>query len=206
MQEFNVTVPIGSIYENRFSKPSPKELGHPMSKSGNEKLVEFVAYCVNPNHFHFILEQVADRGIEKFMQRLGNGYTKYFNGKYKRSGVLFQGKYKSIHVGTNEYLLRLSAYVNLNDRVHFIPLGHPMSKSSWEEYMGSQSKNDTEAKIGFCKKDIVLGQFSTALEYQRFANEAIMQTMQNRAELEYIEYNQISPVDTASLGHRMSKF
>lgn len=184
MDEFNSVEPIGSIYENSFTK-----LGHPMSKlreqsRKKEKLVEFVAYCVNPNHFHFILEQIADRGIEKFMQRFGNGYTKYFNGKHKRSGVLFQGKYKSIHVSTNEYLLRLSAYVNLNDRVHGISqLGHRMSKSSWGEYVFN--KKDTNH---FCKKAVVLEQFSSPRAYAKFAEEALELILHNRAELKNVEY------------------
>ncbi len=190
MEEFNSVEPIGSIYESSFNKISKvPQLGHPMSKlrdcsRNKEKLVEFVAYCVNPNHFHFILEQITERGIEKFMQRFGNGYTKYFNGKYKRSGVLFQGKYKSIHVATNEYLLRLSAYVNLNDRVHNIPqLGHRMSKSSWDEYViGENAVNH------FCKKDIVLEQFNSPHVYKEFAEEALELILHNRAELKNIEY------------------
>ena len=62
-----------------------------------DKLVNFVCYCVNPNHYHFLLEQAVDNGIEKFMQRLGNGYTKFFNNKYLRNGSLFQGGYKSVY-------------------------------------------------------------------------------------------------------------
>ena len=95
MDEFNSVTPIGSIYENSFNK---NKLGHSMSKQGagarkkKDKLVNFVCYCVNPNHYHFLLEQVFDNGIEKFMQRLGNGYTKFFNNKYLRSGSLFQGE------------------------------------------------------------------------------------------------------------------
>ena len=94
MDEFNTVNPIGSIYENFFAK----KLGHRVSK--NKKLVNIVTYCVNPNHFHFILSQVSDRGIEKFMQRLNMGYAKYFNNKYKRDGVLFQGNFKAVHIDT----------------------------------------------------------------------------------------------------------
>ena len=107
MREFNTENPIGSLYENQFVK---KKLG-----DSSSKLVQFVAYCLNPNHYHFILTPLVDKGIEKFMQRLGTGYTMYFNEKDKRSGSLFQGKFKSKHIHSNEYLLRVSAYVNLNN-------------------------------------------------------------------------------------------
>ena len=147
MQEFNCVEPIGSIFENSYLKRRQLELGHPMSKF---QLVEFVAYCLNPNHYHFLIKQTADKGIEKFMQRVGNGYTKYFNNKHKRNGVLFQGKFKSEHIDSNDYLLHASVYVNLNN--NFRGETPTLSKSSWDEYVGSPP-----TKI--CKTDIVLEQF-----------------------------------------------
>lgn len=161
IEEFNTLSPIGSIYENSFKKNN--QLGHSVSKC--ENLVEFVAYCLNQNHYHFILKQVADRGIEKFMHRLGMGYAKYFNEKNERSGALFQGPYKAIHVSTNEYLLHLSAYVNLNDKVH--KLGHRVSKSSLEEYLGEKSVG------GFCNKDIIINQFNNIDQYKKFAESSL---------------------------------
>ncbi len=157
MIEFNSTEPIGSIFENSFNKSS---LGRQASKS---KLVDFICFCLNPNHYHFILKQVVDKGIEKFMHRIGTGYSKYFNNKYNCNGSLFQGKFKAIHIDSNEYLLHLSAYVNLNDRIHL--LGSKASKSSWEEY-------DT-GREGFCEKNIVLSQFKNIEEYKNFAQESI---------------------------------
>ena len=82
------------------------------------------------------------------MQRLGTGYTKYFNGRYKRTGSLFQGVFKSSHIDSNEYLLHSSVYVNLNDRVHKI--GDGLSRSSWNEYIGKSPSN-------FCKKILFSG-------------------------------------------------
>ena len=107
---FNQVDPIGSLYEYSFKKEEVNKIKEP--------LVVIVAYCLNQNHFHFILTPISDGGIQKFMHRLGTGYTMFFNEKYKRSGSLFQGRYKAVHIETNEYLIHLSAYVNLNDRVH----------------------------------------------------------------------------------------
>ena len=111
MKEFNTLDPIGSLYELSFEE---RKLGGSTSKP----LVNFICYCLNPNHYHFLLEQVVEKGIEKFMQRLGTGYTLYFNTRHKRSGALFQGRFKSKHVESNDYLLRLSSYINLNSHVH----------------------------------------------------------------------------------------
>lgn len=171
MQEFNTIEPIGSIYENRFHK----------NKLGNSvpKLVDFICYCLNPNHYHFILQQVADKGVEKFMHKLGLGYTNFFNKKYKRSGALFQGKFKAVHINSNEYLLHVSAYVNLNYKVHNLKkFGGRTSKlwqSSWEEYVNGEK--------GICKKDIILDQFGNAEEYRKFAQDALHR-IRERKEIE----------------------
>lgn len=178
LDEFNTLNPIGSIYENSFVK----KLGSRTSKSEENTLVSLVAHCANPNHFHLILKQEAENGIEKLMQRVGTGYTKYINNKHKRSGALFQGKYKSVHIDSNEYLLHLSAYVNLNDRVH--QLGSPTSKlvrsrSSWEEYTNEDIK-------GICEKDIILEQFRDAHEYKEFALSSLESIIKRKEELKDI--------------------
>lgn len=169
IEEFNNTTPIGSIYENSFRK---KQLGSRASKSG--KLVSIICYCINPNHFHFLLRQLEDDGISKFMHRFGTGYTKHFNKKYERSGALFQGAFKAVHIDTNEYLLHLSAYINLNDRVH--RLGSSASKSSWDEYIGEEG--------GRCDTDIVLNQFENSSEYRSFAEKVLDFTLEKRADVE----------------------
>ena len=164
LQEFNTLDPIGSIYEHSFIKKEDL-LGSSTPKS--EKLVEIITYCLNPNQFHILLKQTSEEGISKFMQRVGTGYTNYFNKKYERSGSLFQGRFKAIHVDTNEYLLHLSVYVNLNDQVH--KLGSSTSKSSWEEYVGRIRKRET----GICQKRVVLGQFKSIEEYKVFAQNTL---------------------------------
>ena len=122
MEEFNAAKPIGSIFENSFRKREV-QLGRGASKlKKRDKLVDFICYCLNQNHYHFLLKQVADKGIEKFMHRLCTGFSKYFNIKHQRSGALFQGPFKAVHVDTNEYLLHASAYINLNNRVHRLHL------------------------------------------------------------------------------------
>ncbi len=162
MSNFNVVEPIGSIYEHSFN-----QLGSSAPKS--KKLVNFIAYCLNQNHYHFILEPLVDDGVQKFMHRLSTGYTNYFNEKYKRNGSLFQGKYKAIHVKSNSYLLHLSVYVNLNFRVHKNLNKEWMKKlpiSSFKEYIEKTSKS-------FCKKEIILGQFKNKSEYKYFCDETL---------------------------------
>ncbi|MFA6159777.1 MAG: transposase [Parcubacteria group bacterium] len=141
-----------------------------------EPLVEIIAYCLNPNHYHFILKQIEDSGIERFMHKIGTSYTKYFNKKNKRSGVLFQGVFKSVHIDSNEYLLYLSAYVNKNNFIHDYNKDDNWSYSSLLDYLG-------EEKSGLVKMNAVLGQFKNVNEYKEFLKNNALH-MKERKEME----------------------
>ena len=153
MREFNTLEPIGSIYEKTLLKI---KFG-----SSTPKLVDVICYCLNPNHFHLILEQVEKNGISELMKRLGGGYTKYFNYHYKRSGALFQGKFKSVRIRTNAHLLYLSAYVNRNYFIHGYGNDSDWRYSSFLDY----TKRD---KSEICEMSVVLDKFKNKREYQDF--------------------------------------
>lgn len=173
LDDFNSEEPIGSIYEKSF-KTENNQLGSQASK-----LVNIIAYCLNPNHFHLVLEQVTDNGVTKFMHRQGTGYVKYFNEKYKLSGSLFQGPFKAIHVDSNEYLLHLSAYVNLNKEAHGWRYNDGLvpSMSSWDEYVNKYKTGN------LCSTDIILSQFKGPDEYKKFALDSL-ETIRARKEMQ----------------------
>lgn len=165
--EFNTVSPTGGLHQISFKR---KNLPLSVPNAKSENLVEIIGYCINKNHYHFILKQLIDNGISKFMQKLGQGYAMYFNEKYKRNGTLFQGRFKSSHISSNEYLLHLSVYVNLNYEVH--KLSVPNAKSSWREYV--------EGLNGLCEKNIILSQFNNADQYKIFAENALSSILQRR--------------------------
>ncbi len=115
--EFNKTEVVGSIRNIRKNKTESKAL----SKLSGEPLVAIVVYCFNPNHFHFVLRQLVDGGIAKFMQKLQGGYTYYFNVKNSRTGSLFQGTFKSQLMNNENYFNKILGYTNKNYQVHNIP-------------------------------------------------------------------------------------
>ena len=73
-----------------------------------------IAYCLMPNHYHFLVRPEEDGASSRFIQRLFNSYTQAFNKQHKRSGTLFEGRAKSILVDTDEYVLYLCRYIHLN--------------------------------------------------------------------------------------------
>jgi len=116
MNEFNQINTVGSLRNQKKHQTAPKALS-----GSKELLVAFVVYCINPNHFHFVLKQLVDGGVSKFMQKLQAGYTNYFNAKHTRTGALFQGTFKSQIIQNENYFNKIIGYVSKNYQVHSIP-------------------------------------------------------------------------------------
>lgn len=76
--------------------------------------VTVVAYCLMPNHYHFVLRQDGDVAISTFVQRLFQTYTQAFNRQQGRKGPLFEGRFRHVHVDRGEYVIHLCRYVHLN--------------------------------------------------------------------------------------------
>ena len=83
-------------------------------KESRKPLVEILAFCLMPNHFHLLLRPLSEKAITLFMRKFGVGYANYFNQKYKRSGALFQGRYKSVLVDQESHFIHLPFYIHLN--------------------------------------------------------------------------------------------
>lgn len=130
------------------------------------KLVEIVTYCLNPNHFHLLLKQIAPNGISEFMKRLGIGYTGFFNYKNKRSGVLFQGSYKSIRIKSTAHLLYLSAYVSDNYFIH----GYAKRKEEIWKYSGL-AEYIGKSKTALCSKKLIKEHFKNTKDYFDYVKE-----------------------------------
>lgn len=79
-----------------------------------DELVDIMAFCFMPNHIHLLLKQVKDNGISLFMRKWGTGYVSYFNRCYQRQGHLFQGRFKAVHIKTDEQLRIVFVYIHTN--------------------------------------------------------------------------------------------
>jgi REP element-mobilizing transposase RayT len=157
MEVFNTIEITGGIYLHKVGSSAPK-------------LVKFIAYCLNQNHYHFILQPLVEDGIQRFMHRLSTGYTNFFNEKYKRSGSLFQGRYKAVHIKTNEQLIHTSVYVNLNNKVH-----GDLNEAWMLQLPFSSYKQYKEYNInGFCDISVILGQYGNYGEYTQNAGSILV--------------------------------
>lgn len=104
-----------------------------------ERLVDIVAYCPMPNHFHLVVRERVEGGVSMFMKKVMTGYAMYFNKKYEHSGVLFQGRFQAKHIDNDAYLRHIFAYVHINPIEMVLP--------KWKE--GTISKSDIKKAIAF---------------------------------------------------------
>ena len=75
--------------------------------------IEIHAYCLMGNHFHMLIHTPIGN-LSRAMQQLSSIYTRRYNNLTKRDGPLFRGRFKSIIVGSDRYVLKLTRYIHLN--------------------------------------------------------------------------------------------
>ena len=71
-------------------------------------------YCLMPNHFHFLMEQIEKYDMPRFIQLVSGEYTRYFNWKYKKSGQLWQGTYRAVKIENEKQFDNVLAYIHNN--------------------------------------------------------------------------------------------
>lgn len=127
----------------------------------SKKIIEIVAYCLMPNHFHLLIKQTEEGGITEFVRKFSDSYTKYYNIKYNRVGPLFQGEFKSVLVQTDEQLIHLLRYIHLNPVV--AGLTDNLISYSWSSH--KEYLNNSEV---LCNIQPILPYFKTQNSYEDF--------------------------------------
>ncbi len=76
--------------------------------------VNILSYCLMPTHFHFLLYERKQKGIERFIGDIINAITRYYNLKNDRTGPIFHSRFRAVHIKSSEQLLHVSRYIHLN--------------------------------------------------------------------------------------------
>lgn len=76
--------------------------------------IDLHAYILMSNHVHLLVTPKDKTGVSLLMQFLGRSYVRYFNKKYKRTGTLWEGRFKSSLIDSEHYFLTVSRYIELN--------------------------------------------------------------------------------------------
>jgi len=80
----------------------------------NKKDFKLHVFCLMPNHFHLLIEQIGDTSISTLLSKLCTSYAKYLNKKYKRVGHVFQDKFKAVLIENDPQLMWTSSYIHMN--------------------------------------------------------------------------------------------
>jgi len=160
-----------------------------LSRRDNEKFLHYIAeakdkyrfnlhaYVIMGTHYHLLLE-TPEGNLSRIMHYVNSSYTTYTNVKRKRSGHLFQGRFKAIVVDKDSYLLELSRYLHLNPvRAHMTQTPEDYEYSSYRSYVSN-------SKAGIVKTDTILGMLAdnptTAKErYRYFVESSITDEQEN---------------------------
>ncbi len=126
---------------------------------------ETYAYCLLPNHFHFMvqireelelqkLKAFADLEIREFhkilsqkFSHLFNGYTQAYNKRFDRRGSLFMNRFKRKHIDSDKYYTQLMIYIHNNPVNHgFVKSPSDWPYSSWHQYLDSKNSDPSIQK------------------------------------------------------------
>jgi len=123
-----------------------------------------IAYCLMPNHYHWLIRQDRERPAGLLPQRVFNSYSKAYNKTYQHSGTLFEDNYHVVPILSESHLLHLCRYIHGNpakDGMATHPEEWPYS--NYPEWIGLRDGTLVD-------RDFVGAHFHTPAEYRRFVD------------------------------------
>jgi REP element-mobilizing transposase RayT len=145
-----------------------------------KKIVKILAFTLLDNHFHFLLKEIVEGGVSKFMQKLGTGMAKTYNEKYNERGSLFQGAYHSKTINEDMYLRYVSVYIQVKNAFDMFPGGQNAAKKDFDiayEWAIKYPYCSLSDYAGVRKSSILdtdlLGELFTPKEYIDFARDCL---------------------------------
>lgn len=109
---------------------------------GGTPIVRFLAYCIMPDHYHLLIKPLINdnKTVYLYIAKIENSFSRYFNLNKHRKGPLWQSRFRSIHIKSNEQLLHVTRYIHLNpvtDTLVDAPENWP--HSSYNSYMDQKT-------------------------------------------------------------------
>jgi len=136
--------------------------------------VGVIAYCLMPNHFHFLLHQETDKPLSRFVAALLNAYVQAVNRQQARHGPLFEGRFRHVCIEDETYLTHLCRYIHLNPvkaGLAKVPEGWPYSNyCDWVGLRAGSLKDDAF----ICEHFGAPGAYRSFVEEYQEGEEAIL--------------------------------
>lgn len=136
-----------------------------LKKVAAECQIAIIAYCLLPNHYHWLVRQDGDTSAELLPQRVFNSYTRAFNRRYGRSGTLFEGRFKVKPIESDVYLRHLCRYIHLNPVKHGIAAAPDLwPYSNYRDWIGKREGT-------LIDRDFVCAHFGSPQRYKAFVED-----------------------------------
>lgn len=132
-------------------------------------LVEIYCFAFMPNHYHFLLKQIQENGIKRFISNFQNSFAKIFNLKNNRDGALFQNSFKAKWVETDEQFIHLSRYIHLNPVTSYIIAFKELEMYPWTSFPKYMNKKN----YSFVNVDLLLSMFKSREDYSQFVSDQV---------------------------------
>jgi len=101
-----------------------------------DKVAQIICYCIMPTHYHLILKQLKTGGICNLLTYVQSSYSHYFNLRHRRKGPLWESRFRSVLIRTDEQLLHLTRYIHLNPvTANLVDWPQDWYFSSYAEYL-----------------------------------------------------------------------
>jgi len=127
-------------------------------------LVEIYSFAFMPNHYHFLIRQLEDNGIEYFVSNLQNSFAKFYNKKFNRKGSLFCHSFERVRIETEEQFIHVSRYIHLNPVTSYLIKLEELDGylfTSFPAYVG-------KGLFSFINTELILNHFKTSQRYKEF--------------------------------------
>lgn len=165
----NLNPPVRFSHFSRMTSLLKNEILENLNKD-NQKLVKILAFSLMPNHVHFLIKEIRDKGITTFMRKFQNSFAKYFNTKTNRSGSLFQSMFKANRIVAGEQLMHVSRYIHLNPVTGYILKDiEQLENYPWTSYPIYIGKSQSD----LVDKEEVLGLFSSINKFVQFTKDQV---------------------------------
>jgi putative transposase len=164
-------------------KINPESFVWPRDWGEKNPIVSVLGFTIMPNHFHLILKETSENGISNFMHKFSMGHSKFINAKYNESGRLFEGKFKSKILDTDEYLCRATVYVMIKNLFELYPRGglegaKKNFEDAWQwgiEYpFSSLAHYAGKRESPILDKDSIAEVFDLPGDFKQFSNDYIL--------------------------------
>lgn len=132
-------------------------------------LVEIYVFAFMPNHYHFLLKQLRDKGIATFVSNFQNSFAKIFNLRNNRTGALFQNAFKAKRITNDEQFSHVSRYIHLNPVTSYIIEFDKLASFEWTSFPIYANSE----QMPFLNSDFLLKMFGNREKYTKFVADQV---------------------------------